>query len=115
MALTSICYIIKLFYFITIFISFNLDLPGAYNFAAIGSTMGHEITRGFATTGRRIYLDGISMKDPGWWTQKSLKEFHGKKECLKGQYEKYEVKLLVAINKNGINMKVPNVLPNDNV
>jgi predicted metalloendopeptidase len=68
-----------------------LEFPDAYNFAAIGSTMGHEITHGFDTTGRRIYLDGLGMNEPGWWTQKSLEKFNGRKECLKAQYENYEV------------------------
>ena len=45
---------------------FDMSADDAFNYGAIGSVIGHEMTHGFDDSGRHFDKDG-NMKD--WWTE----------------------------------------------
>ena len=51
---------------------FSLDADPAVNYAAVGSTIGHEITHGFDDTGSQYDGDGV-LRD--WWTDSDRAKF----------------------------------------
>ncbi|MFZ5445773.1 MAG: M13 family metallopeptidase [Myxococcota bacterium] len=65
---------------------FNKDASDAVNFGSMGMVVGHEITHGFDDEGRQFDADG-NLKD--WWTEASGKNFVGRAECVKKQYDAY--------------------------
>ncbi len=51
---------------------FDMDADDAFNYGAIGSVIGHEMTHGFDDSGRHFDKDG-NMKE--WWTEDDAKKF----------------------------------------
>lgn len=51
---------------------FDMDADDAFNYGAIGSVIGHEMTHGFDDQGRHYDKDG-NMRD--WWTPEDAKRF----------------------------------------
>jgi predicted metalloendopeptidase len=60
----------------------------AYNYGAIGSVIGHEITHGFDDQGAQFDPKG-NLKD--WWTPEDMKNFQARGECIVQQFNGYEV------------------------
>jgi putative endopeptidase len=60
----------------------------AFNYGAIGSFVGHELTHGFDDRGRRFDANG-SIRD--WWTPADSKAFDERTSCLADQYSEYVV------------------------
>ena len=58
------------------------------NFGAIGLVMGHELTHGFDTQGRKYDKDG-NMND--WWLNATAEAYEAKAQCMIDQYSQYKV------------------------
>ncbi|XP_069140555.1 endothelin-converting enzyme 1-like isoform X1 [Argopecten irradians] len=60
--------------------------PPAFNFGAIGSVIGHEITHAFDIKGRRYDGKGRLRE---WWDPMTADRFKRTTECMKTQYDGY--------------------------
>ncbi len=70
---------------------FDMDADDAFNYGAIGSVIGHEMTHGFDDSGRHFDSDG-NMKD--WWTDTDAKQFDVRASIMKQHFNN----ILVAPN-----------------
>jgi endothelin-converting enzyme/putative endopeptidase len=61
--------------------------PDAYNYGAIGSVIGHEISHTFDSEGAAFDSRG---RVRNWWTESDLKHFEASTTALAAQYDKYE-------------------------
>jgi len=64
---------------------FDMSADDAFNYGAIGSVIGHEMTHGFDDSGRHFDKDG-NMKD--WWTENDAKKFTEKTNRMKDHFNK---------------------------
>jgi predicted metalloendopeptidase len=71
--------------------------PMSVNFGGIGSVMGHEMTHGFDSAGRKFDGDGNIIN---WWSNKSENSFLKKTKCFVEQYDKYEIDGKETLNEN---------------
>ena len=62
---------------------FDMDADDAFNYGAIGSVIGHEMTHGFDDSGRHFDKDG-NMKD--WWTETDAEKFTEKTNRMKEHF-----------------------------
>ncbi|MCQ2562094.1 MAG: M13 family metallopeptidase [Alphaproteobacteria bacterium] len=67
---------------------FDMGADDAFNYGAIGSVIGHEMTHGFDDSGRHFDKDG-NMKD--WWTAKDSENFDIKASVMKEFFNNIEV------------------------
>jgi putative endopeptidase len=67
---------------------FDPQRDAAFNYGGMGAIIGHEITHGFDDQGAKFDLQG-NMKD--WWTEKDLKEFESRGNCVAKQFDGYVV------------------------
>ena len=67
---------------------FDPKRDAAFNYGGMGAIIGHEITHGFDDQGAKFDLHG-NMKD--WWTEKDLKEFQSRGDCVAKQFDGYVV------------------------
>ena len=65
---------------------FDPQADAAYNFGAIGATIGHEISHSFDDQGAMFDAQG---RLANWWTPDDLKHFQAAGEALAGQYDAY--------------------------
>ena len=70
---------------------FDMSADDAFNYGAIGSVIGHEMTHGFDDSGRHFDKDG-NMKD--WWTEEDATMFNQKTNIMKEHFNN----ILVAPN-----------------
>jgi len=63
---------------------FDMDADDAFNYGAIGSIIGHEMTHGFDDEGRHFDKDG-NMKD--WWTDTDAKLFEERANVMKEHFD----------------------------
>ena len=70
---------------------FDMNADDAFNYGAIGSVIGHEMTHGFDDSGRHFDKDG-NMKD--WWTETDTKKFEERSNIMKEHFND----ILVAPN-----------------
>jgi putative endopeptidase len=75
---------------------FDPDRSDSYNYGAIGSIIGHEITHGFDDQGAQFDPKG-NLKN--WWTAKDLKNFGERGECIAKQFDGFEVEK--GLHENG--------------
>merc|ERR1712112_808649 len=62
----------------------SLGFPPALLYGGfVASTLGHELTHGFDTTGRQFDRNGNRLN---WWEPSDDTEFRNRTECLKDQY-----------------------------
>jgi putative endopeptidase len=59
----------------------------AFNYGALGSVVGHELTHAFDNNGR--HFDGTG-KLVDWWTESVATEFDSRAQCLVDQFDGYE-------------------------
>ena len=59
---------------------FDMNADDAFNYGAIGSVIGHEMTHGFDDQGRQFDKDG-NMRD--WWTTKDAESFTERSNVLR--------------------------------
>lgn len=62
---------------------FDMNADDAFNYGAIGSVIGHEMTHGFDDSGRHFDKDG-NMKD--WWTDTDAKKFDERANIMKKHF-----------------------------
>ncbi len=78
---------------------FSANYDDAVNYGATaGGTVGHEMTHGFDDEGRQYDGKG-NLVD--WWTEKDVKRFDSRAQCVVDQYSGY-----VAIDKLHVNGKL---------
>ncbi|SNT39728.1 endothelin-converting enzyme Metallo peptidase. MEROPS family M13 [Granulicella rosea] len=70
--------------------------PDAYNYGAIGSVIGHEISHTFDSEGAAFDSEG---RVRNWWTPEDLAHFNASTAALAAQYDKYQ--LFPDVNVNG--------------
>ncbi len=75
---------------------FSPTADDAVNYAAIGATIGHEMTHGFDDQGSKFDGSG-NMKS--WWTAADRKRFEKKAELIRKQFDLYEA--APGVNVNG--------------
>ena len=76
--------------------NFRLDAEDAYNYGAIGITIGHEIGHGFDDQGSKYDGDG-NLKN--WWTDQDRANFEVRTKNLVAQFSQFEA--LPGLNVNG--------------
>lgn len=67
---------------------FSGDAPRAMNYGAMGMVMGHELTHGFDSSGRKFAPDGRMTE---WWDPAAEARFEEAAKCVSTQYSGYEV------------------------
>lgn len=67
---------------------FDMSADDAFNYGAIGSIIGHEMTHGFDDMGRQFDKDG-NLKD--WWTDADAAGFDARANVLKEFFDKIEI------------------------
>jgi predicted metalloendopeptidase len=67
--------------------NFKLDAEDAYNYGAIGITIGHEIGHGFDDQGSKYDGDG-NLKS--WWTDEDRASFEARTKGLVEQFNQFE-------------------------
>ena len=75
---------------------FDMAADDAFNYGAIGSIIGHEMTHGFDDTGRQFDKSG-NLKD--WWTEQDSKEFNKKTQIMKDYFN--NINITKDIKANG--------------
>jgi len=73
---------------------FYEDSIPALMYGSLGMVLGHEITHGFDTMGKRFDSDG-NYKN--WWNNQTSEEFQKKTQCFVDQYNKYDFKVFDLI------------------
>lgn len=74
---------------------FDPEASDAYNYAAIGSTIGHEISHSFDDQGSQFDAQG-RLRD--WWTPDDLAHFKASSAALVAQYSAYRPFSDLAVN-----------------
>lgn len=74
---------------------FNVDADDAFNYGAIGSVIGHEITHAFDDQGSKF--DGIGNRKT-WWTEQDRKQFEEKASVVTKQFDAYEIEPGMHVN-----------------
>lgn len=67
------------------------DIPRSLSYGAIGHVLGHELTHGFDTTGRKFDKNGELIEKRTRWSEPAIKMFQEKAKCLVEQFSKYKV------------------------
>jgi putative endopeptidase len=67
---------------------FDPNMDDAFNYGAIGSIIGHEITHGFDDEGSQYDARG-NLRN--WWTEEDKKKFDERAECIVRQFDAYFV------------------------
>ncbi len=75
---------------------FDPNADAAFNYGAIGATIGHEISHSFDTGGALFDAVG-AMRN--WWTPSDLKSFQTQADALAKQFDAYEA--LPGLHVNG--------------
>merc|ERR1712080_371036 len=71
-------------------LGFSLGFPPALLYGGfVASTLGHELTHGFDTTGRQFDKYGNRLD---WWEPSDDSEFTNRTECLKDQYADFTIR-----------------------
>jgi putative endopeptidase len=65
---------------------FDPAADDAYNYGAVGATIGHEISHSFDSNGALVDADGILRN---WWTTSDLAHFDAQTRALVVQYDAY--------------------------
>ncbi|WP_067076447.1 M13 family metallopeptidase [Methanoculleus horonobensis] len=76
---------------------FDPDADPAFNYAALGWIVGHEMTHGFDDQGRQYDKDG-NLKD--WWTEEDAANFNDRTALLVAEYNAFEALPALYVNGN---------------
>ena len=75
---------------------FDFQAEDAFNYGAMGSVIGHEMTHGFDDEGAQFDAQG-NLKN--WWTEEDQKNFQARGECVAKQFDGYVVE--EKLHENG--------------
>ena len=75
---------------------FREDRAAEFNFGALGSVVGHELTHAFDSRGRHFDGQGALVD---WWSEATAAEFEHRAQCLVDQFNGYEA--LPGLNVDG--------------
>ena len=75
---------------------FDMAADDAFNYGAIGSVIGHEMTHGFDDQGRQFDESG-NLRD--WWTKSDAEQFVARANVLRKFFDKIEI--APGIHANG--------------
>lgn len=75
---------------------FDMNADDAFNYGAIGSIIGHEMTHGFDDSGRHFDANG-NMTD--WWTVRDAQGFEQRADALREQFDK--IVIAPGVHANG--------------
>ena len=67
---------------------FDMDADDAFNYGAIGSIIGHEMTHGFDDSGRQFDADG-NLRD--WWTVADADAFNTRARVMRDFFDNIQV------------------------
>lgn len=67
------------------------DIPRSLSYGAIGHVLGHELTHGFDTTGRKFDKNGELIEKRTHWSEPAIKTFQERAKCLVEQFSQYRV------------------------
>ncbi|KAJ7333074.1 hypothetical protein OS493_018244 [Desmophyllum pertusum] len=67
------------------------DIPRSLSYGAIGHVLGHELTHGFDTTGRKFDKNGELIEKRTHWSEPAIKMFQERAKCLVEQFSRYKV------------------------
>ncbi len=74
---------------------FDPQADDAFNYGAMGSVIGHEMTHGFDDQGAQFDAEG-NLKN--WWTEADLKNFKDRAACVIKQFNDFEVEKGLHMN-----------------
>ncbi len=75
---------------------FDMSADDAFNYGAIGSVIGHEMTHGFDDSGRQFDADG-NLRD--WWTAADADGFNARASVLKDYFN--NIMVAPGVHANG--------------
>ena len=75
---------------------YDANRDDAMNYGGMGAVIGHEITHGFDDHGSKFDGQG-NRRD--WWTADDLKNFTARADCVKSQFDSFEVE--PGLHENG--------------
>lgn len=75
---------------------FDMNADDAFNYGAIGSIIGHEMTHGFDDSGRHFDANG-NMTD--WWTVRDAQGFEQRADVLRTYFDK--IVIAPGVHANG--------------
>jgi putative endopeptidase len=75
---------------------YDANRDDAMNYGGMGAVIGHEITHGFDDQGSKFDAKG-NRRD--WWTPEDLKNFTARADCVKAQFDGFEVE--PGLHENG--------------
>nr|AIJ02118.2 endothelin-converting enzyme 1 [Tityus serrulatus] len=87
---------------------FDVNIPFYLNFGSLGTVIGHEITHGFDTNGRKRDKDG-NIPEHSLWNQDTIKNYNSEAKCFEDQYSTYSIGTLKV---NGTKTLAENIADN---
>ncbi len=75
---------------------FGADADDAFNYGTIGAVIGHELIHGFDDQGSQFDAEG-NLRN--WWTEDDRRKFEARADCIRKQFDGYEVEK--GLNQNG--------------
>ncbi len=75
---------------------FDMSADDAFNYGAIGSIIGHEMTHGYDDTGRQFDADG-NMRD--WWTSADADAFNARADVMRKFFDNIDA--IPGVKANG--------------
>jgi len=70
---------------------YSEPIPRSVSYGAIGHVLGHELTHGFDTLGRRFNKLGELIQKRTRWSDPSIKMFEKRAKCLSKQFSRYKI------------------------
>ncbi|KAF5293776.1 hypothetical protein FQA39_LY03261 [Lamprigera yunnana] len=67
---------------------FNVSAPFAYNYGALGSLIGHEVSHALDDLGRHADKNGNVVN---WWSEEAVNSFKQKLECFQNQHNEFNL------------------------
>ncbi|KAM9333255.1 LOW QUALITY PROTEIN: phosphate-regulating neutral endopeptidase PHEX [Pholidichthys leucotaenia] len=87
------------------------EYPRSLSYGAIGVIVGHELTHGFDSNGRKYDKNGNLES---WWTNSSIDAFNEKTQCMIDQYNDYHWKE-AGLNVRGKRTLAENIADNGGI
>ncbi|ESO82986.1 hypothetical protein LOTGIDRAFT_223145 [Lottia gigantea] len=85
---------------------YDPDMPVSVKYGSVGMIIGHELTHGFDSQGRKYDVHGNLSN---WWSEASAKKFQEKAKCMEDQYGNYDIN---ETKLNGIYTLTENIADN---